>query len=184
MSKGVVGWNFWLQWVLACILGGSVGGALGRWAGAAVGGPFGAILGGLIVGLALGLVQTLILRIDRWLPFTVAGSALGALAGGLVDQAALAGGLNDFAANTLGLAVVGLILGAAQAWVLKERVPQAGLWIVANGCALALGPLINQDAALLLNFLGPAVATFARPAVSGAITGSLLVWLLQQEKTE
>ncbi|WP_218081688.1 hypothetical protein [Anthocerotibacter panamensis] len=187
MNKRNIGWNFWLQWVLAFTLGAAVGGAIGYIVGRAVGGVLGAALAGLVVGVALGGAQTLVLGRylalgTQWFLATVVGSAVGTIAGGSIDKLVLTQ-TTDFAGEVVGRAVLGLVLGLAQGWVVRKQLPGVGWWALGCSVALAMGPFVDRNAVLLLGLLGEPVATFIRPAVSGAITGSLLVWLLYQSST-
>jgi hypothetical protein len=107
------------------------------------------VMGGLVEGAALGLLQAETLRdlLGRrrdWVLLTVllaglgwaAGSALATLASGASGPApALAPIL--LGAAGLGL-LMGSLLGAAQATVLRGRVRHPWRWVVANGCAWAL----------------------------------------------
>lgn len=68
-----VGWNLWLQWVLAYALGSLAGGAIARPLGEAVGSVLGAAVAGLVVGAALGLAQAVVL--GRYLKAGTPGSA-------------------------------------------------------------------------------------------------------------
>ncbi len=186
----VIGWNIWLQWVLAYTLGAALGTALGeavaRAIGGVIGGLGGAAVGGLIVGVALGATEGLILARYRvelipWIIATTAGSSIGAVLGGLLDKSLTQSG-DDFLAYVAAMALVGTIIGLAQWWVLRTSFPPIALaWAVVCAVALAIGPFVLKNAVLYLGILGPPLAIFARPLVSGAITGSFLIWLLQEQ---
>jgi len=183
--KTQVGWNFWLQWLLAATLGSLVGRTIGEFAGRAVGGPLGAVLAGALVGLCLGVAEAIVFGRylkagTRWLTFTIVGAAAGALLGGLLDRMVLQAGLGDLPARVLGLLVSGACLGAGQWWAVRTQYPQFVWWIPACAFALSLTPFADVALAGALSFAAPAVATFVRPLLTAAVTGAAIVWLLNE----
>ncbi|BAC88126.1 hypothetical protein [Gloeobacter violaceus] len=185
-----VGWNLWLQWVLAYALGSLAGGAIARPLGEAVGSVLGAAVAGLVVGAALGLAQAVVLGRylkagTPWIRATALGSALGSLLGGTTEWLALNRmGLPDLPSNVLGMTVVGACLGVAQWWAVRKQFPQFGWWILGNTIALAIGPIVTLLAVLALGYFGPALTVFLRPLVSAAVSGGVLVGLLREAKIE
>lgn len=157
---------------------------------------------GAIVGAAQWLVLRRLLpslRAKHWIGATVAGALvtwmLGRIPSALADWKSASGGVGRPAPSLTMIvllsaaagAVLGLILGVAQSFVLRAHVRRAGWWIVANALAWAAGmPLIFiaaglpsphtsmlSIAALLL------VAVGAAGAVVGAIEGVFLRRLLR-----
>jgi hypothetical protein len=196
MKQAKLGWNFWLQWVLAYVLGSIVGSSIGRALGDAlsaqmpdsIGGPFAAAIAGGLVGLALGFAEALVLgpylkTITPWVVGTALGSTIGTVLGGILDKTVQNQlHLSDLLSSILGFMVVGLCIGFAQWWVAKEQFKEFSWWIVAVIVGLAFGPLVNLLALSTLSFVGPAVAFFVRPLVSGAVTGAILIGLLNPEE--
>lgn len=157
---------------------------------------------GTVVGAAQWLVLRRLLpslRAESWIAATVTGAVvawmLGRLPSALADWESMSGGVGQPAPSlsvVVGLsaaagAALGVILGAAQWFVLREHVRRAGLWIAANALAWATGmPLIFLAAgipgphasvasigALLLVTVGLA------GAVVGAIEAAFLRLLLR-----
>jgi hypothetical protein len=182
------GWNFWLQWVLAYTLAATVGRAVGGAVAGSLGGILGTAVAAFIMGILVGAAQGVILLpvlggIQRWVIATVIGSVVGSTLGSAVD---LWFKVNlewtDLQGSVVGLGIAGAVVGAAQAWVLKDKIREPWGWIPTYATALALQPFVNLAAVLTLNFIGPSVATFLKPLITGAITGGILVWLRQQSK--
>jgi len=171
------GWRLWFLWLMA--------GAVG-WGWAMDAGTFGeprpieilqsmpplsvsryvsVAVGAAVVGVA----QWLILRryltgSVRWVVASVAASAVGAVVVLLV-------GLVDTDAGLLvGVSLYGLLAGALQWLVLKRQVARAGWWVLASSVAWLVAIPVGDMA-------GP-----PGWAVYGAITGTVLVWLLRQPR--
>jgi hypothetical protein len=71
--------------------------------------------------------------------------------------------------------LLGIWLGTAQWFVLRQQVDRAGWWILASGVGwLLLGVIIEKSIDSLIDV----VALGALPAL---VTGSVLVWLMQDK---
>lgn len=184
--------SYWLAWFLASVIGFGMGAILG--VSVAYGlfdrDPFDIIMGlalGTVMGATGGYFQWVVLR-ER-----VAGAGLWWLASAL--GAGLAMGANE-AANTgenyaltvvlLGF-VFGVVGGLLQWLILRRNLARAGWWLLAN----FLGSLVSAIALPIAAIIGEsgnwalAIATFGLVfgAGNGAITGTMLVWLLRQSHT-
>ena len=120
-------------------------------------------------GAALAVFQWLMLR--RY----IGGSIRWVLASllGVFLAAQVVGQVREFDADLgliLGVALYGLIVGILQWLVLRRQVPRAWLWVPAS----ALSWIVAIPAG---DLNGP-----PGWAIFGAITGTVLVWLLRQEK--
>ena len=134
--------SFWIRWLLA-FLGFPLAGLAAQ---AVVGGidtPLQGLIGGVASGAVLGTVQWLALRgslpiSPRWILASAAGLGLGLALGVGVLGTETAG-----AALPLRGAVTGLLLGAAQAVVLRTVAPSLALrWLI----AVPLGAGLDGDA--------------------------------------
>ena len=127
---------------------------------------FGSVAAG---GAAVAVFQWLMLR--RY----IGGSIRWLLASllGLFLAAVVVGNVREFDADLgliLGVALYGLLVGILQWLVLRKQVPLAGLWVPAS----ALSWILAIPAG---DFNGP-----PGWAIFGAITGTVLVWLLRKEQ--
>ncbi len=170
------GWRFWVQWVLTNIVGWS-GGAILGWIGGtvvyqSVRSHFMALtIFGFAVGASVGIMQWLVLRrrvyrAGWWVLATATGSAVGAAVGSVFG-------------TSIGAALLGVVSVAIMQWlVLRRQVYRAGWWmlitVVGLIVALALGKVLGLP---LVSFWSVVMGL----PVFGAITGSVLVWLLQQQ---
>ena len=171
------GWRLWFLWLMA--------GAVG-WGWAMDAGTFGeprpiellrsmpplnvsryvSVAAGAVV---VGVCQWLILRryltgSVRWVVASVAASVVGAIVALLV-------GLVDADAGLLGgVSLYGLVAGGLQWLVLRDQVARAGWWVLAS----SVGWLVALPVG---DMTGP-----PGWAVYGAITGTVLVWLLRQPR--
>jgi len=131
-----------------------------------------ALAGGLIVGAIIGSVEWFVLR-QRvswlWIPATIAGMAVGLVAGAaLVDYGIARGDL------ALMGAVTGLAVGTMQALVLaRDRIPGAVWWAVANPPAWALGWVVTSY--VISRNIDERFPIFG---ASGALVFGLLTWLV------
>jgi hypothetical protein len=131
-----------------------------------------ALAGGLIVGAIIGSAEWFVLR-ERvswlWVPATIAGMAVGLVAGAaLVDYGIARGDL------ALMGAVTGLAVGTMQALVLaRDRIPGAVWWAVANPPAWALGWVVTSY--VISRNIDERFPIFG---ASGALVFGLLTWLL------
>ena len=149
-----IAWSFWFQWILATTLGWLAGWAL---------------LGEVGIGASVGIAQWLVLRREvanaGWwiLASTVAWVASWGL---IVSGLAMPPGADLISSLMVG-AVMGLLLGAGQWFVLRRWTQSASLWIPANVSAWSVG---------FTGIFGGAILT---GAVVGAVTGLVLDWLLR-----
>ena len=152
-------WAFWLQWTLANTLGWLVG-----WA----------IFGELWIGAGLGLAQWLVLRRE------VSISGWWILVSGLAWVASWALIVSGFVVppgggiipSLIAGAVMGLLLGLGQWFLLRRWVFFASLWILANASVWAVG------------FTGMIAGGELTGAVTGAVTGLVLDWLLRYPRDD
>jgi hypothetical protein len=121
----------WIIWWIVAFLAYPPAGAL---ATALVGGlnnPLQGALGGAIVGLVVGAAQMLALRGRLnmnyvWIIATAIGMALG-----VGISTALVGADSTLSATLLRAPLAGLLVGIAQAWVLRQHTRLALLWVIA-----------------------------------------------------
>jgi len=162
--------------------------AIGAYEGAIVGGAQWLVLRRLLPSL----------RAREWVGATMAGAVvawmLGRIPSALADWESVGGGVGQPAPSVATIvllsaaagAALGLILGVAQWFVLREHVRRAGLWIAANALAWAAGmPLLFIAAGIpgphasVLSITALLVATVgAAGAVVGSIEGLFLRRLL------
>ena len=136
--------------------------------------PSGLLVGGAAVGAiggaVLGVLQWLVLRRQLaragwWIEASTVGWAVGGAAFGLAG---------------------GAVAGFLQWLVLRRRLARAGWWIAASTVGWAIGPVIvlfggvigELDAVLIVLLVGALWGIGG--VVGGAITGTVLVWLLRQ----
>jgi hypothetical protein len=146
------------------------------------------VAGGLVEGVALGALQAsglqrLVPRLNRrrWLVVTAAVAGLGWAAASVpgVFSGDSGGGAEPallvVVAGVLGLgAVMGAVLGAAQAMTLRRLVPRPTRWVLAN--------IIAWPPTMAVIFIGattpesgwPTVAVAALAAITGIAAGSVL----------
>jgi len=184
-----IGTVFWLQWVLASILGFAVGGAMGN---AVTDWIFTALFGA--VG---GFMQWLILRrqiagAGWWVLASTLGFAiapLAAIAGVMVMSQVMSLDGNPLATPIL-LGVLFGVLSAIMPWlVLCRRLARAGWWVPAHLLGSLVGGGLGIVAFHAMSLIGfyqfawaAAGAMFG--AGLGTITGITLVWLLRHPVSE
>lgn len=192
-EHAVLGWYFWLRWVLLTVLGYTVGLLVGFGLGHAL---LGNVMIGVGIGAVTGFLQWLALRrhIQRsgwWVLASVVGLSvsLGLYAvvhniwGYPFDLGWPLGVLGWALAFLLG----GALIGLPQQWILRRRVGLSAWWvpISAAGWALSvLGLSISLDLSenlpdvvdFLYLILSPAVAGL----ILGTVTGGALIWLFRQ----
>jgi hypothetical protein len=180
-ASGPIDLAAWLRWTLA---NGLAFGVLPIVLNVAVAlvltlGLLGLVGGGLFVGGLIGIAQWLALRpytlpLAPWLLATGIGWGIGLLG--------IGGGLGlpflpSVVAPIAGIGFrIGLAVGIGQWLVLRPRFGQAGWWIPANASGLALGVLALMGA-------NPYTGFAITGAVSGAISGAALMWLLRHVKS-
>jgi len=152
----------WLLWT-AGFLAFPIGGALATAATGRVNDFGSALLGGLIVGAVIGTGQWLVARrlLDpkAWIPATAFAMGIGLAVGAWVV---------GYGTSLSELALMGFItgipLGAAQAYLLRDRLANAWVWAAAMPLLWALGWTVST-------FIGVSVDNqFAVFGASGAIT--------------
>jgi hypothetical protein len=198
--------KLWLWWVLAAIVGGMLSLLVWQTMTGFVGGRLGwrtlGDVGGGTLSLFIGFIplftaQALVLRrhfphMNLWVLGSAVGICLGAYAQRAVifvlemapattsgvDPQAL--GLlfsTQFWERVLGLFVLWAVVGATQWLIFRHRVRHAGWWVLASALAGAASGtvalvIVSANGDLLLSYL-------ARWAIYGALTGIVLVLLLQ-----
>ena len=155
----VKAWLLWTAGFLAFPIAGILAGALtGRI------NDFGsALLGGMVAGAVIGTGQWLVARrlldAQTWIPATAAAMGIGLLVGAWVV---------GYGTSLRELALMGFItgipIGAAQAYLLRDRLANAWVWGAAMPLLWALGWMVST-------FIGVSVDNqFAVFGASGAIT--------------
>jgi len=180
-----IGTGFWLQWLLASMLGFAVGAAMGNavtdWAFTAL---FGAV-GGFMQWLVL---RRQIAAAGWWVLASTLGFAIApiaAIAGVMAMSQVMSLDGNPMAAPIL-LGVLFGVLSAIMPWlVLRRQLARAGWWVPAHllGSLVggAMGIVAFHAMALIGFYQFPWAAAGAMfGAGLGAITGITLVWLLRQ----
>lgn len=163
--------RIWL-WPVAILVSFPIGGIIADLVVDGVDSVGAALAGGLIVGAVIGTAEWFALRqwvSWFWIPATVAGMAVGLVAGAaLVDYGVDRGDL------VLMGAVNGLGVGVMQALVLaRHRIPGASWWAVANPPAWALGWFVSSY--VISRNIDERFPIFG---ASGAIVYGVLTWLL------
>jgi hypothetical protein len=180
-----IGTGFWLQWVLASMLGFAVGAAMGNavtdWAFTAL---FGAV-GGFMQWLVL---RRQIAAAGWWVLASTLGFAIApiaAIAGVMAMSQVMSLDGNPMAAPIL-LGVLFGVLSAIMPWlVLRRQLARAGWWVPAHLLGSLVGGAMGIVAFHVMALIGfyqfPWAAAGAMfGAGLGAITGITLVWLLHQ----
>ena len=180
-----IGTGFWLQWVLASMLGFAAGAAMGNavtdWAFTAL---FGAV-GGFMQWLVL---RRQIAAAGWWVLASTLGFAIApiaAIAGVMAMSQVMSLDGNPMAAPIL-LGVLFGVLSAIMPWlVLRRQVARAGWWVPAHLLGSLVGGAMGIVAFHVMALIGfyqfPWAAAGAMfGAGLGAITGITLVWLLRQ----
>jgi hypothetical protein len=152
----------WLLWT-AGFLAFPIGGALATAATGRINDFGSALIGGLIVGAVIGAGQWLVARrlldAKAWIPATAVAMGIGLGVGAWVV---------GYGTSLSELALMGFItgipLGAAQAYLLRDRLANAWMWAAAMPLLWALGWTVST-------FIGVSVDNqFAVFGASGAIT--------------
>lgn len=180
-----IGWSFWLQWMLASILGFAVGAAM---ANAVTDLIFTALF-----GVAGGFTQWLVLRhrilgAGWWVLASTFGFAIApivAIAGVRALPQLMSLDANPLAAPIL-LGVLSGVLSAIFPWLfLRRQFAQAGWWIPAHLLGSLLGGAMSIVTFHALSAIGYYVFSWIMSGAMfgaglGAVTGIPLVWLLRQ----
>lgn len=184
-----VEWGFWLQWVLASILGFAMG--------AAIGNAVTDLIFTALFGAVGGFMQWLVLRrqidaVGWWVLANTLGFAiapLAAIAGVMVMSQVMSLDGNPLTATIL-LGVIFGVLSAIMPWlVLRRQLARAGWWVPAH----LLGSLVGGGLGIvafhtmsLIRFyqFAWAAAGAMFGAGLGAVTGITLVWLRRHTISE
>lgn len=170
-----IGW--WALWLLT-FLGFPVGGGLAYLLLKAVDGPLKGLVAGAIAGAFIGLAQWLVLR-QRiplewwWIALTSAG-----LAAGLSISVAVFGINTSDWTFIVRAVIVGLMVGLAQWFLLRQYSPLALIWVLTIVVAWSLGWLISRTAGVDLSYSW-AVFGSTGAIVFAALTGLIMLWLLR-----
>lgn len=180
-----VGSRFWLQWVLASILGFAVGAAMGN--------AVTDLIFTALFGVAGGFTQWLVLRhrilgAGWWVLASTLGFAIApivAITGLMAVSQIMSLDGNPLVAPIL-LGVLSGVLSAIFPWlILRRQFAQAGWWIPAHLLGSLLGGAMGIVTFHGVNLIGfyqfdwaAAGAMFG--AGLGAVTGITLVWFLRQ----
>jgi hypothetical protein len=93
------------------------------------------------------------------------------------DARLVVGPIDSVGAAAIGGAIAGTVIGAAQWFVLRQRLPISALWAPATGAAMALGLVLAQ---VLLSDSTSAVPLLLRGLVVGAVIGVAQTLLLRR----
>lgn len=176
------GWKAGLKWLVA-FAGFPIGGAAAYGLIGSVDSPVDGLIGGAVAGAVIGTAQWLVLRqshgIDaRWIAASSAG-----LAGGLATSVALFGTTTGTTEIAVRGAITGLVLGAAQWYVLRKQVLKALWWIPIIAFTYALAWLVTRVVIGDSVSLGFTVFGASGAIVFQLITGAVLQWLLPRRAT-
>jgi len=163
-----------VRWLVA-ILGFPVGGYIGHMVGGPAATVPAALISGLIAGAIIGAGQAValgILRPQALAPW--AGATAVGLGVALAGVTAVIGQIDTQAEAIVLGAISGLALGAGQASLLmRERVANAWVWVVASGVAWAVGWTVTSGIGVALASGWP-VYGLSGALVSQIITGVVL----------
>ena len=179
--------RFWLQWVLtggvAWVVGMAAGAAMSQSAdGAAV-----MVVGWTVIGSVIGVQQWFVLRqrlqYAGWWPVVSAvGVAVGWFVGVIVKWVA------GVSASIAGV-VTGAMIGIMQWFVLRRCVYRAGWWVLASAVSTSVGWVVIESVIKVVGWpvdrlMVARTTVVGVGAVSGAITGFVLIWLLRHPVSE
>jgi formylglycine-generating enzyme required for sulfatase activity len=160
-----IDWGLWLQWVLAS----TVGGIMGNFIATSVATSW--AMAGAFFGAGMGIVQWVILRqrisqAGWWVLAAIAGAAVGFSA----NMTLLESGI----LLTRGGIWIGALTGILQWFILRKQTYQSGWWVLASTVGWEVGWTVGYVVAP-----GTVMSAGLAFAIASAITGGLLVWLLQ-----
>ena len=163
-----------VRWLVA-ILGFPVGGYIGHMVGGPAATVPAALISGLIAGAIIGAGQAVALGILRPQALALwAGATAVGLGVALAGVTAVIGQIDTQAEAIVLGAISGLALGAGQASLLmRERVANAWVWVVASGVAWAVGWTVTSGIGVALASGWP-VYGLSGALVSQIITGVVL----------
>jgi hypothetical protein len=176
-ERSLVGWSFWLLWVLVNTVAFTmVWLSLALLPSVVEFRALGNIVDAAINAAFIGTLQWLVLR--RHIP-QASWWILASVVGALVGQASKL---------AVGFEYV-VFTGIAEWLVLRRHVHRAGWWILASVVSWRVGPLLGMPVMLVISAMpGGSLLETLRFAIFGglsgvgfgAITGAVLVWLLRQ----
>ena len=173
--------NWGIGWVLA-FLGFPIGGVLAVALISRLETPLDGLLGGAVAGLAIGAAQWLALRrrlpVDwRWIVTTAVAMGLGLALGVLLFGAA-----TTVEATLLRALPTGLLIGVAQAWLLRTQMRYAALWAVATTLLYVAAWFITAQVIGRSLDIGFVVFGASGAIVFQALTGVVLWGLLRLDR--
>jgi hypothetical protein len=182
-------WGFWLQWVLASILGFAMG--------AAIGNVVTDLIFTALFGAVGGFMQWLVLRhqiagAGWWVLASTLGFAIApiaAIAGVIVMSQVMSLDGNPLAAPILLGVIFGVLSAIMPSLVLRRQLARAGWWVPAHLLGSLVGGGLGIVAFHIMSLIrfyqfawAAAGAMFG--AGLGAVTGITLVWLLRHTISE
>jgi hypothetical protein len=136
----------WLLW-LAGFLSFPIAGVAARAVAGRINDPASAVLGGLIAGAVIGTGQWLVARrlldAQTWIPTTAVAMSIGLAIGAWV-----VGYGTSLGELALMGAITGIPLGAAQAYLLRDRLANVWVWAAAMPLLWALGWTVTTAAGI------------------------------------
>ena len=186
VERALVGYRFWLWWVLLTFVGWTIGGIMGFFLGHVL---LGNVMAGIGIGGGVGFMQWLALRRHvRQAGWWALASAAGlTVCFGLFEVVYLIWGYPfDLVGWVVVLVVGGALSGVLQQRILRRHVRRSGWWVLAStvGWGLSVvGPALPQmdSGPIVVMIIRNLVAPLALAGgVLGTVTGGALIWLLRQ----
>ncbi len=181
-KHALVGWAFWVQWMLANTVGWIIGMMLFSLVGGLVSSTTSGLsqtvswgIVGAVAGAIIGVNQWLVLNLfalprgGPWARWWVIATIIGWMISLMVVVGMQVGEQLGFAVSGV---VIGVSVGIAQWFVLRGEVQRAEWWGIANTVAWMLGMSA-------IDLLDQAVGFALSGLISGAVTGVWLLWLLR-----
>lgn len=189
--KRIINWAFWIQWILANGSGWIVGMSLTVFIGSLVemftDGLLTILAWGVvatIAGLSMGINQWLVLSLytmplqKNWLRLWVVVTTLAWVPSLVIVVGLGVGEKLNFASSG---AIIGMMMGIAQWFVIRRLVKRAEWWAIANTIGWTAGLALVD---LLELFSWQVTGYLLAGLVSGSITGLFLLWLITQPVEE
>ena len=184
----IIGFLFWGQWVLINTIVVAVVITISLTTGYI---PH-TIIGWSIIGIFISIIQQIYLQryigLEKWMLFSVIGWGIGVLAGKIAVGWQAGSWDMDWA-------LIGLSVGIAQYFSIRQHVYQAGWWVLASSMALIMAGSLGSATALLEDWfmfkgwldinnditeiIGYILAGSVGAAVYGAFTGGWLIWFIR-----
>ncbi len=181
-----IGWRFWLQWVLASVVGFFLGLIVGWVAVYEVASPYGFMTFAAAPGAGVGIMQWLVVRrhvsgARWWALATMLGLGVTAVVGtavlpGVYNLMSMPGPTAQRGWIII-MAVGGAMTGVMQWSILRRQFSKAGWWVLASAPGWALSLHADVTPFLVPILLGSVVWL-------AAVMGLALVWLLRQPAKE